>query len=226
MVGEVSLARPSFYCPQCQQGFAPLDDALQLSARRTHWDWQQAAARLAAEVPFAPAQELCAPLTGLALSDHAIHEVTQELSHELGVLEVSPTAADLAHRVAEMAAGQTWRPIMVLGLDGAYVPTRPEPAKGSVTGRRRTRAKRAGWQGAWQEAKGFRFSLVDQERIVHLLSWHQGQTDEAAAEALRQVKAAGLIPEEPVRLGVLGDGAKWIWKGALRTSYGGFLPCL
>jgi Uncharacterised protein family (UPF0236) len=211
MVGEVSLARPYFYCPQCQQGFAPLDDALQLSERRTQWDLQQAAARLAAEVPFATAQELFAQLTGLALSDHAIHEVTGELSNELGVLEVSPTAADLAHRVAEMAAGKTWRPIMVLGIDGAYVPTRPEQAKGSVTGRQRTRAKRAGWQGEWKEAKGFRFYLVDQERIVHLLSWHQVQTDEEAAEALRQVKAAGLIPEDQVRLCVLGDGAKWIW---------------
>lgn len=211
MVGEVSLARPYFYCPQCQHGFAPLDDALQLSERRTQWDLQQAAARLAAEVPFATAQELFAQLTGLALSDHAIHEVTGELSDELGVLEVSPTAADLAHRVAEMAAGKTWRPILVLGIDGAYVPTRPEQAKGLVTGRQRTRAKRAGWQGEWKEAKGFRFYLVDQERIVHLLSWHQVQTDEEAADALRQVKAAGLIPEDQVRLCVLGDGAKWIW---------------
>jgi hypothetical protein len=211
LVGEVSLARPYFDCPQCQQGFTPLDDALQLSERRTPWDLQQAAARLAAEVPCATAQELFAQLTGLALSDHTIHEVTAELSDELGVLEVSPTAADMAHRVAEMAAGQTWRPIMVLGIDGAYVPTRPEQAKGPVTGRRRTRAKRAGWQGAWKEAKGFRFYVVDQERIVPLLSWHQVQTDDEAAEALRQVKAAGLIPEDQVRLCVLGDGAKWIW---------------
>ena len=137
--------------------------------------------------------------------------MTGELSHELGVLEVSPTAAEIAHRVAEMAAGKTWRPIMVLAIDGAFVPTRPEQAKGPATGRRRTRAKRAGWQGEWKEAKGFRFYLVDKERIVHLLSWHQVQTDEEAAEALRQVKAAGLIPEDQVRLCVLGDGAKWIW---------------
>jgi hypothetical protein len=211
MVGEVCLSRPYFYCPSCQKGFAPLDDALQLAERRTQWDLQQAATRLAAEVPFQTAQELFTQLTGLSLSDHTIHAVTGELSDELGVLEVSPTAADMAHRVAEMAAGKTWRPILVLGIDGAYVPTRPEQAKGSVPGRRRTRAKRAGWQGAWKEAKGFRFYLVDQERIVHVLSWHQVQTDEEAAEALRQVKAAGLIPEDQVRLCVLGDGAKWIW---------------
>lgn len=211
MVGEGSLARPYFYCPQCQQGFVPLDDALQLSERRTQWDLQQAAARLAAEVPFATAQELFAQLTGLSLSDHTIHAVAGELSQELGVLEVSPTAAEIAQLVAEMAAGKTWRPIMVLAIDGAFVPTRPERAKGPATGHRRARARRAGWQGEWREAKGFRFYLVDKERIVHLLSWHQVQTNEEAAEALRQVKAAGLIPEDQVRLCVIGDGAKWIW---------------
>jgi Uncharacterised protein family (UPF0236) len=212
MVGEVSLSRPYFYCMHCQQGFAPLDEVLQLSERRTQWDLQKAGARLAAEVPFKTAQELFMELTGLSLSDHTLHEVTGELSHELGVLEVSPTAAEIAYRVAEMAAGKTWRPVMVLAIDGAYVPTRPEQAKGPATGCRRTRANRAGWHGEWKEAKGFRFYLVEKERIVHVLSWHQVQTDEEAAEALRQVKAAGLIPEDQVRLCVLGDGAKWIWK--------------
>jgi hypothetical protein len=40
------------------------------------------------------------------------------------------------------------------------------------------------------------------------------QTDDEAAEALRQVTAAGLIPEERVRLCVIADGARWIWKQA------------
>jgi hypothetical protein len=59
--------------------------------------------------------------------------------------------------------------------------------------------------------KGFRFYLVDRERIVHLLSWHPVQSDEELAEALRQVQAPGLIPEAQVRLCVIADGAKWIW---------------
>ena len=121
MVGEVSLSRPDFDCPHCQQGFSPLDDALQLSERRPQWDLQQAAARLAAEVPFATAQELFTQLTGLSLSDHTIHAVAGELSHELGVLDVSPPAAEIAQRVAEMAAGKTWRPVMVWAIDGAFV---------------------------------------------------------------------------------------------------------
>ena len=47
-----------------------------------------------------------------------------------------------------------------------------------------------------------------------MLSWHQVQTDEEAADALRQVKTAGLIPETEVRLCVIADGARWIWKQA------------
>jgi hypothetical protein len=65
--------------------------------------------------------------------------------------------------------------------------------------------------GEWKEAKGFRFSLVDNERIVHLLSWYQVGQDEDVGATLRQVKDAGLIPEGQVRLCVIGDGAKWTW---------------
>jgi hypothetical protein len=212
MVGEVSRSRPYFYCMHCQQGCARLDEVLQLSERRTPWDLQQAGARLAAEVPGKTAQELFMELTGLSLSDHTLHAVTGELRHALGVLEMSPPAAAIAYRVAEMAAGKTWRPVMVLASDGAYVPTRPEHAKGPATGCRRTRANRAGGHGEWQEAQGLRCSLVEKERIVQVLSWHQVHTDEEAAEALRQVKAAGLIAEDQVRLCVLGDGAQWSWQ--------------
>ncbi len=35
--------------------------------------------------------------------------------------------------------------------------------------------------------------------------------DAAGFAALEQVKAAGLIPEEPGRLGVVAAGAPWIW---------------
>jgi hypothetical protein len=89
--------------------------------------------------------------------------------------------------------------------------TRPEQAKRPATGRRRTRANRAPWQGAWKDAKSFRFYLMDKERSVHLLSWYQVGRDKEVGAALRQVRDAGLIPEDQVRLCVIGDGAKWIW---------------
>jgi hypothetical protein len=52
--------------------------------------------------------------------------------------------------------------------------------------------------------------VVDRERIVPLLSWYQVGRDEEVGAALRQVQEAGGIPEDQVRLCVIGDGAKWI----------------
>jgi hypothetical protein len=118
----------------------------------------------------------------------------------------------MERRIAEMAAGRFRRPVVVLGIDGAYVPTRPESARGRRPGQGRHRAKRARWKGQWRDAKGFRFYLMDGDRIVHLLSWHQVQNEGALGEALEQIKKAGVIPEDTVRLCVVADGAPWIGK--------------
>lgn len=212
LVGAVTLERPYFYCLPCQAGFSPLDEALELLPQRKQGDIQKAVARLAAEVPYATAAALFQELTGLPVSDHTVHHVVDDLTEGLTVLDVSPTATEIQQKVAQVAEGKTWRPILVLAIDGADVPTRPETAKGRRPGRRHQRAKRARWTGEWREAKGFRFYLVEDDRIEHVLSWHQVQTDEELAAALQAVQAAGLLPEAQVRLCVIADGAPWIWK--------------
>jgi hypothetical protein len=118
----------------------------------------------------------------------------------------------MARRIAEVAAGRFRRPVLVLGIDGAFVPTRPDCAREHRPGRRGKRAKRALWRGQWRDAKGFRFSLLDGERLVHLLRWPQVHNAEQLGEALKQIKEAGLIPEASVRLCVVSDGAEWIGK--------------
>jgi hypothetical protein len=220
LVGAVRLRRPYFYCEHCQRGSAPLDASLGLTERRKQPDVQKAAVKLTKEVPYETACELFEELTGLPLSAHTAHEVTQAVAQGLTVLDVAPSREEIVAKIAAVATGQPWRPILVLAIDGADVPTRPETAKGRRPGRKRARAKRARWTGEWREAKGFRFYLIADERIVQVLSWHQVQRDEEAADALRHVKAAGLIPEEEVRLCVMADGARWIWKqaGALFPS--------
>jgi hypothetical protein len=214
LVGVIRLQRPYFYCERCPFGMAPLDEALQLTERRKQPDVQKAAVRLTKEVPYETACELFEELTGLPLSAHTAHEVTQAVAGGLTVLDVAPSRAEILAKITAVATGQPWRPIMVLAIDGAEVPTRPETAKGRRPGRKKARAKRARWTGEWREAKGFRFYLIAEGRIVQVLSWHQVQTDDEAAEALRQLKAAGLIPEEEVRLCVIADGARWIWNQA------------
>jgi len=212
MVGPVQVERPYFYCTSGCGGVYPFDDVLNLAPGRKQLDVQQAAAQVAVEMPYEEAQTLFSDLTGVGLGSERLHTFVHQAAEGLGVLDVAPSRDEIERRIEEMAAGRFRRPVLVLGIDGAYVPTRPESARQRQSGQRRCRARRASWRGQWRDAKGFRFYLIDDERIVHLLSWHQVHNEEQLGEALKQVKEAGLIPEDQVRLCVVCDGASWIWK--------------
>jgi len=212
MVGPVALERPYFYCRACRVGLYPLDAALGLVAGCKQLDMQHAATQLVTEVPYDTAQSLFDALTGMHLGSERLHTVTNHVGAGLTVLDVAPSRQEIERRIAAVAAGRLRRPVLVLGIDGAYVPTRPDSARIPCQGRRSKRAQRTRWQGQWRDAKGFRFYLLAGERIIHLLSWHQVQDEEQLGEALKQIKEAGLIPEEQVRLCVVCDGAEWIWK--------------
>jgi hypothetical protein len=209
MVGPVELARPYFSCTGCRLGVYPLDDALGLAAGRTQLDVQQAAAQLVIDVPYAEAQTLCSALTGVGLGSERMHTLTNHVAEGLTVLAVAPSRDEIERRLAAVAAGRHRRPVLVLGIDGADVPTRPASARGRRPGQGRQRAKRARWHGQWREAKGFRLSVMDGDRIVHLLSWHQVHHEAQRGEALQQVKKAGGIPADQVRLCVVEGGAPW-----------------
>jgi hypothetical protein len=212
MVGVVELERPYFYCRVCREGSYPLDDVLGVSAGRMQRDVQQAAVDLATELPYETASTLFGRLSGITVSSERMHTFTHQVAEGLSVVEVAPSREEIDRRVGQVAAGRFRRPVLVLGIDGAYVPSRPESARGRRPGQARQRARRARWRHEWREAKGFRFYLLDGDRIVHVLSWHQVQKEQELGEALQQVKDAGLIPEEAVRLCVVCDGAEWIWK--------------
>jgi hypothetical protein len=212
MVGPVQLERPYFYCRSCRLGRYPYDEALGVVAGCKQLDMHKAAAQLVTEVPYDTAQALFRELTGVPFGSERMHTVTNQMAQALTVLDVAPPPEEIQRRVAAVAAGRWRRPVVVLGIDGAYVPTRPDSAREHRPGPRGQRARRALWRGQWRDAKGFRFYLLEGDRIVHLLSWHQVQNEEQLGEALKQVKEAGVIPAEQVRLCVVCDGAEWIWK--------------
>ena len=212
MMGGLAFARPYFSCRVCHQGNDPLDDALGLSAGGIQRDVPQATAHLVTAWPSETSSTLLGALSGVTVSRERMHTWMNQVAEGLTVLDVTPSREEIARRVAEVSAGRFRRPVLVLGIEGAYVPTRPEHARGRRPGQARQRARRALWQGQWRDAKGFRFYLLDGDRIVHLLSWHQVQNEAQLGEALKQIKDAGVIPEEQVRLCVVSEGAEWIWK--------------
>jgi len=201
IVGKFTLERPYFYCKHCNCGHYPLDEALGLSDSSKQYDIQALEAWLSSELPYNTASEAYERCTGEQLSDHHMHDVTNGIGGCLNIMDVCPTKEEIEAKIEAVSEGKFRRPVMMLGLDGAHAPTRPEPSP-----RKGKRGK-----GDWKEAKGFRLYLIDGKRIEHLISWHQIQSDKELADALLSVKGAGLIPEDKVRLGVIGDGAAWIW---------------
>src|SRR5918992_574767 len=212
LVGALEIERPYFYCRYCRVGTYPLDGVLGLSPGQIQLDVQQAAADLATELPYETAAAMLGRLSGVTVSSERLYTLTNQVAAGLSVLDVAPSRDAIDQRVAQVAAGRFRRPVLVLGIDGAYVPSRPESARGRRPGQARFRARRAPWRHTWYEAKGFRFYLLDGERIVHVLSWNQVQGEADLGEALKTIKEAGLIPEETVRLCVICDGAEWRWK--------------
>jgi hypothetical protein len=102
-------------------------------------DVQQAAVALATEVPYETAAMLFGRLSGLSVRSERMHTFTHQVAEGLSVVDVAPSREELDRRVAQVAAGRFRRPVLVLGLDGAYVPSRPERVRGRRPGRARDR---------------------------------------------------------------------------------------
>jgi len=129
LVGAVRLRRPYVDGVPCPWGTSLLDQGLQLTERRQPADGQKAVVNLTKALPDETAGALFEELPGLPLSAPTAHEVPQRGAEGLTVLEVAPSREDRLARIAAVAIGQTWWPLVGLAMDGAAVPTRPATAQ-------------------------------------------------------------------------------------------------
>lgn len=199
MQGPSELShKPWYYCVDCSHGFSPLDKVLALSRQKHQFDVQKKVTKTIAEMPFSCSSELFAELTGYPVSDHFMHDTFEKVGAYATLENVIPSREKIAKRCADVKEG-SWKPVLVVASDGAHVPTRPKAKRNAKRG-----------QGKWQEAKGFRIYLLSKKRIVHVASWHQIQNEAQFGEDLALV--ASRIPQDDLRIGLLGDGADWLWK--------------
>lgn len=203
LAGQFELNRPYFYCRSCRLGHYPLDEALGLAESSKQYDVQDVEAWLSSETAYETASETYERITGVKQSEHHMHETTNAIGQKVGILDVCPPMEDIHKKIENLSKDKFRRPIMMLAMDGAHGPMRPEPSPHPRKGKR--------GKGEWKEIKGFRLYLIDGQDITHLISWHQVCEDHELAQDLQKIKEAGLIPEEKIRLGIIGDGAPWIW---------------
>src|SRR3954469_24539151 len=74
----------------------------------------------------------------------------------------------------------------------------PPVPEGAVRGKGATGPSGLGGRASGVMLRGFVSILIDGDRIVHVLSWHQMQNEDQLGEALKQVKDAGWIPLDQV----------------------------
>jgi len=202
--GSSLIQRPYYYCRQCRLGFSLVDDSLELSPKKKQSDLQQLALKFLARMPFEEASQLFHESTGVHFSDHCMHELFASFAQDLGPAEVLPQAEEMTRRIEQASAPNERRPVLVVAMDGAHMPTRPAPGRDIKRG-----------PGEYKEAKGFRIYLNSKDRIVHLASWHRIGSKEEIIEALDI--AASRIPVDKVRICLIGDGASWIWDAMTRA---------
>ena len=201
LVGTIRIERPFFYCASCKKGLYPMDEALGLAPEVRQYDLQDIEAWLGSELPFETAAEAIERCTGQTTSAHTVHDATNAIAQEITILDVCPTREEIEAKVKRFSQGKFRRPVLMLAVDGANAPVRPEPS-----GRSEKRGK-----NDWREVKGFRLYLLDPNDMEHIASWHQIGTDEDLTASLRQIRDAGLIDDRNARLCVVADGAPWIW---------------
>ena len=168
------------------------------------YDLQDRLTQVSARLPYAESAALFHELTGLKVSNHLGHETLNRLAEAATLETVIPSPEEIERRIEAAKASPEDRPVLVVASDGAFVPTRPKAPR---------KAKRG--PGEWKEAKGFRLYLAGpDQRIIQLASWHQIQSAEQFAEDLAWV--AERIPQEKLRIVLLGDGSSWLWSAMQR----------
>lgn len=195
-IGTLSFSCPYFYCPSCKTYHTPYENVLNLKKGKYQHDVQKVAARMAAAETFEESAKMLNEIYRFGISPDTVHTLTNDLADEIKLSEITPTKEELLPIIDKIHQKKKPRPVFVFAADGAMVPIRTEELHAP---------------NCWKEARGIRGYLIDHNRIIHVLSWHQIASKQEFLGHLTEIKDKNLIPADKVRLCFIGDGAQWIW---------------
>jgi len=201
LLGKTRLRRAYYWCPQCGQGRAPLDERLGIAGTDFSPGVREAIGLVGADVAFQPARTLLGRLAGVWVSARKHREVSESLVQSAGAaLEGHPVRGTVEGADPQRA------PDLYLLADGVMAPIR----------------------GGWREVKlGAVFAAPPRRKRQEKGKRKQrGKPDRGRARFFGDVMEAEAFGEQWYRwaevmgLGrarrviVLGDGAAWIWNQA------------
>lgn len=195
-IGTIYLSCPYLYCHSCKSYHTPYENTLNLRDGKYQHDVQKVAARMASSETFEESAAMLNEIYRFGISPDTVHNLTNELADEIGLSEIIPTADELHKIIDGIAEGKHRRPVFVFAADGAMAPIRTETLH---------------TPNCWKEVRGIRGYLLDDDHIVHVLSWHQIASKQEFLDYLIEIRNKNIIPMNKVRLCFIGDGAQWIW---------------
>jgi len=199
--GVVLFKRNYFYCRKCKIGFCPSDKELQIIPRRLQFDIQWKILDFCVRLPFEEARNEISKHYNIQVQKKTLHELIQSISDGLTITDTMKKPAAVREMLCRLRNGSNRRIVVVIGVDGAHVPIRPD--------HKTSKGKRG--KGYWKEAKGIRIYAIADKRINHILSWHQIQDADQLKDCLDAVVRLNYIPADIARVCVCADGADWIW---------------
>jgi hypothetical protein len=195
-IGTITLSCPYCYCRSCKTSYTPYETALNLRPGKYQHDAQKIIARMASSETFEESAEMLNEIYGFGIAADTVHTLTNQLAEDIQLTEIIPTAEAIEQVVDSVKKGKHRRPVFVFAADGAMAPIRSDTPR---------------TPNCWKEVRGIRGYLIDEDHIVHLLSWHQISTKQEFLGFLHELSDNNLIPRDKVRLCFVGDGAQWIW---------------
>ncbi len=97
-VGAFELNRPYFFAGIAKLVFPSVDDVLRLSDSPKQYNIQDVETFLTSEMPYETAKEAYEHITGDELSAHHMHETTNAIGAQAGILEVCPSKEELEEK--------------------------------------------------------------------------------------------------------------------------------
>jgi Uncharacterised protein family (UPF0236) len=213
VLGDLTLQRAYYHCPECQSGFCPRDRALGLDGSLSPGVVRMIGV-VGATVSFEEGSGLLKDLAGL----HVVAKQVERTAESLG----AEVAEDERSHVESVPSSEI-APTLYLGLDGTGIPVRPKELEGrpgkQEDGSAKTREVKLCtiWSAESKDEEGV--PIRDQGSVTYSAAIESAaapdsgvERSEFAERVLREATRRGF--DRAQRRAILGDCAAWIWNTA------------
>jgi hypothetical protein len=208
VLSPVDVQRAYYHCPQCQSGWAPKDQELDVVGSSFSPGVRRMMGRVGAKQPFEQGRADLEELAGVVVKTKQVERVSAKLGAQIEAWCQHERQAILSGKVTPLLPAV---PILYIAIDGTGVPLVPRETEGrrgkNSTGKAKTREAKIGcvFTQTQQDEEGYPIRDEDSTSYVGAIESAEAFGSRIYAEAVRR----GL--RQALKVVVLGDGGPWIW---------------